>query len=150
MVCDIEAAAELRKQHQQEEEAIAVWLSRQRGVAARRITSEAPEQWEGSVDGHSFYFRERHGFWRIELDLRETGHFTRRAAGDGTPVPGPEPILAGDVIAEGVDTQLGATPTEHISFIVRRVRDHLWAAQCDHSGALFYCPKCGHRMSAAS
>ncbi|AKS31677.1 hypothetical protein AFA91_07070 [Mycolicibacterium goodii] len=30
-----------------------------------------PEQWEGEVDGHSFYFRERGGDWVIELDLHE-------------------------------------------------------------------------------
>ncbi len=38
-------------------------------VEAERTTSFAPEQREGTVDGHSFYFRERHGTWRIELDL---------------------------------------------------------------------------------
>jgi hypothetical protein len=153
MFWESEAAAELRKQHRREEKAIADWLSGERGVDARRTTSTAPEQWEGSVDGHSFYFRGHYGFWRIELDLRETGHFARRVAGvagDGTPVTEPEPVLAGDVIAEGVATQLGTTPSEHIAFIVQTIRDHLWAAQCDHSGALFYCPKCGHRMNAAS
>jgi hypothetical protein len=62
----------------------------------------------------------------------------------------PEPVLAGDVIAEGIDTQLGATPTERIAFIVQKIRDHLWAAQCDHPGALSFCPRCGHRMNAAS
>lgn len=119
-----EAAAEFRKQHQHEEGAIAAWLSGQWGVNARRTTSMAPEQWEGSVDGHSFYFRERHGYWRIEL--------------------------AGQVVAEGVGTQLGTTPTEHLAFIVQQIRDGLRAARCDHAGALCYCPKCGHRMNAAS
>jgi hypothetical protein len=120
-----EAAAEVRKQYQREERAIAAWLSGQRGVEARRITSLAPGQWEGSVDGHPFCFRERGGCWRLEL--------------------GP----AGGVIAEGAGNQLGTTPTEHIAFIVAKIRDHLLAARCDHAGALSFCPQCGHRMDAA-
>lgn len=32
----------------------------------------------GLVDGHAFYFRERHGFWQIELDLQPSGHFANR------------------------------------------------------------------------
>ena len=90
-----ETAAELRKQHQHEKGSTAAWLSGQRDVSARRTTSIAPEQWEGSVDGHSFYFRERHGFWRIEL--------------------------AGNVVAEGVGAQLGTTPAEHLAFIVQQM-----------------------------
>ena len=35
----------------------------------------------------------------------------------------------------------------HIDFIVRKVRDHLFAMSCDHAGALFYCPTCGTRMA---
>lgn len=149
---DSPAAAELRGRHRREEEAIAAWLAGQQGVEATRTTSMAPEQWEGSVDGHSFYFRERHGFWRIELDLRESGRFAQRLARmgeDGKPVTEPVPIREGDVIAEGIDSQLGATPIDHIAFIVWTIRDHLWGGQCDHAGALFYCPKCGHRMTEA-
>jgi hypothetical protein len=149
---DTESAAELRAAHQREEEDITVWLSGQPQVDAMRTTSMAPEQWKGTVDGHSFYFRERGGFWRIELDMAESGEFAQRfveVAGDGSLVTEPVPIMEGEVIAEGIDSQLGATPVEHIGFIVRTIRDRLWEAQCDHRGALFYCPKCGQRMSEA-
>jgi hypothetical protein len=33
--------------------------------------------------------------------------------------------MKGEVIAEGVVSQLGATAAEHIAFIVRTIRDHL-------------------------
>jgi hypothetical protein len=111
-----------------------------------------PEQWEGSVDGHSFYFRERGGSWRIELDPADSGRVAQRlvrVAEDGGLVTEPVPIMEGEVIAEGIDTQLGTSSVEHIAFIVQTIRDHLWDAQCDHAGALFYCPKCGHRMTRA-
>ncbi|WP_300575286.1 hypothetical protein [Mycobacterium sp.] len=35
------------------------------------------------VDDHSFFFRERHGEWRIELDLRSSGHFVKALIGTG-------------------------------------------------------------------
>jgi hypothetical protein len=143
---------ELRAAHRREEAEIAAWLAGQPDVDATRTTSMVPEQWEGTVDGHSFYFRERHGFWRIELDLTESGRFARRLVrvdDGGGMVTEPVPIMVGDVIAEGIDSQLGETPVEHISFVVRTIRDYLWGAQCDHAGALFYCPKCGQRMSEA-
>ncbi|MDQ3991359.1 MAG: hypothetical protein M3245_03490, partial [Actinomycetota bacterium] len=71
-------AVELRKRHAEEEEAIARWVAGQPDVEARRLTWFAPEQWRGSVDGHSFYFRERDGMWRLELDLEPSGHFADR------------------------------------------------------------------------
>jgi hypothetical protein len=70
-------------------------------------------------------------------------------AEDGELVTEPVPIMEAGVIAEGTDAQLGASPMEYIAFIVQTIRDHLWGAQCDHAGALFYCPKCGHRMTGA-
>lgn len=149
---DSEPFPELRSAHRREESEIAAWLAGQPDVEATRTTSMAPEQWEGTVDGHSFYFRERHGFWRVELDLTESGRFARRLVrvdDDGSMVTEPVPIMEGDVIAEGIDSQLGQTPVDHIAFVVRTIRDHLWGAQCDHAGALFYCPKCGQRMSEA-
>ena len=147
---DSEEAAELRAADQREEEAIAAWLAGQPDVDARRTSSMAPEQWEGSVDEHTFYFRERGGCWRLELDLRETGRLARRlvrVSEDGGLITEPVPVMEGEVIAEGIDTQLGATAEEHLAFIVRTIRDHLWRAQCDHAGALFFCPKCGSRMT---
>lgn len=64
----------------------------------------APEPWRGSVDGHTFYFRERHDQWRIELDLRPTGRFHKVFKGgdfdDDSSFELAE-SLEGDVIAEG-------------------------------------------------
>src|SRR5579862_6472213 len=139
-IWDGPAARELREMNQRENEAIRAWLAGQPGVEAARITLVAPEQWEGAVDGHSFYFRERHGRWQIELDLRDTGHIAHRLVGrgeDGQLLTETEPLKEGDVIAEGVESQLGATAIEHISFIVMTIRDHLWATNCDHAGSLF-------------
>lgn len=102
---------ELRAAREREEAQIAAWLAGEPGVTATRTTLAAPEQWEGSVDGHSFYFRERGGSWRIELDLTESGRFAEglaRVDDDGSLVTEPEPIMAGPVIAEGSDRQLGA------------------------------------------
>jgi hypothetical protein len=42
-----------------------------------------PEEWRGEVDGHSFYFRERHDEWRIEVDLRPSGRFIRAVCSSG-------------------------------------------------------------------
>lgn len=51
------------------------WLADQHGVVVHNHDGLCPEQWNGQVDGHSFHFRERHGEWRIELDLRPSGGF---------------------------------------------------------------------------
>lgn len=94
-----EADTELRRLCRREEASITAWLAGQPGVDATRTTWICPEQWEGTVDGHAFCFRERHGMWRIEVE--------------------------GEIIAEGRDTQLGAIATEHIAFIVGTIRGHL-------------------------
>ena len=128
---------------------IAGWVAGQPGIEAVRSTCAAPEQWEGSVDGHSFYFRERHGEWRIELDLAPNGHFANRVVESddtGGLVTEPVEMEEGSVIAEGIDTQLGASPIDHLTFIVRTIRAHLFAQQCAHPGALFFCPACGTPM----
>jgi hypothetical protein len=143
-------AASLRAADAAEEAEIAEWIEREPGVTAERTTSMVPEQWEGVIDGHSFYFRERHGEWRIELDLEETGRFANRLVrvdDDGELVTEPVPIREGSVIAEGVEGQLGAYAVDHLAFIVRTVRDHVRGAGCDHAGALAFCPWCGARMA---
>lgn len=144
-----EWAKALREQHEAEESEIRAWLSGQVGVTAERTSSYAPEQWEGSVDGHSFYFRERHGEWRIELDLQPSGRFARRFTGvddDGRPMSEPVELTEGEVIAGGLADALGSTPVEHLDIIVRTIREHLWRRACTHGGALLYCPRCGARM----
>jgi hypothetical protein len=142
-------SSELREQTARESAAIAQWMAGQPGVDAERTSSAAPEQWKGMIDGHSFYFRERHGNWRIELDLAPNGHFANRFVtwgDDGEMVTEPVAMEDGTVIAEGVDTQLGESAVDHIAFIVQTIRDHLFAGQCRHEGSLFFCPACGKRM----
>jgi hypothetical protein len=136
---------EFREEHDAEQAVIAAWLAAQVEVTARRMSSFGPEQWEGVIDGHSFYFRERHGQWRIEIDLQPTGEFANRLVGveDGEAVTEPVPTERGEVIAEGLDTELGSTSVEHLAHIVRTVRRHLGQEQCAHPGAVFFGPLCG-------
>lgn len=146
---DSEWAQEMRMRHEVEEREIREWLAGQVDVTAERSTSFAPEQWEGTVDHHSFYFRERHGEWRLELNLQPSGRFAQRLVDvdeHGRPVTEPKELTEGEVIAEGVDSALGSTPVEHLDFIVRTIREHVWRRSCTHEGALLYCPRCGARM----
>jgi len=140
----------ISRQAEQERQEVESWVAGQPGVEAEQTTSMCPEQWEGTVDGHSFYFRERHGTWRIEIDLEPSGHFANRVVEfkEDEVITEPVPIKEGEVIAEGVDGELGKTAVDHIDFIVRKIRDHVWGLTCDHFGSLFFCPKCGQRMPA--
>ena len=126
----------------------------------------APEQWRGSVDGHSFYFRERHGDWRIELDLRPSGHFYRAWTGGDLDDDANFEVRetdAGDVIAEGTTgaAGYGQTPVERARFIVDTIRVHLRRQHCEvHTAvegadlefciarAYGWCPACGQRIVA--
>lgn len=87
------------------------WLADQSGVVVGRHGGQVPEQWEGQVDGHSFYFRERGGDWDIELDLHEQQ-------------PG---ITVADLIATGTITApgYGQSPRERAAFIATTIRNHL-------------------------
>ena len=145
-------AAELSAAHQREQDAIAAWLASQPGVDATRTSSYAPEQWEGIVDGRTFYFRERGGSWRVELNLAPSGKYARACSvgEDGTFVTEPVPIMGGEVIARGAESDLGAAPVDHIAFAVRTIRDHLRGVGCEHPGARLFCPDCGQRTGIGS
>ena len=123
----------------------------------------APEQWRGEVDGHSFYFRERHDEWRIELDLRPGGRFVRAIAGtddDGAIHYHTRETDEGDVIASGTtDTEgYGTTPVERAQFITDTIRIHLTRQACthhrDHLASIEatlgtqtrWCPTCGTQL----
>jgi hypothetical protein len=150
---DSPEAAELSAAHRREEDTIAAWLVGKTGVDARRTSSYAPEQWEGTVDGRTFYFRERDGLWRIELDMVPSGRYAQRLAQvgeDGTFVTEPVPIMEGEVIAQGAESDLGAAPVDHIAFVVRTIRDHLRGVGCEHHGARLFCPDCGQRTGIGS
>jgi hypothetical protein len=139
----------MRKVHEGEQADIAAWLADQPGVSAVRTSSFVPEQWEGEVDGHSFYFRERHGEWRLEIDLQPTGRYANRlveVGPDGEMVTEPVPLTEGTVIARGLDSDLGEGPVAHLAFIVRALRGHLRTRSCGHVGAAAFCPLCGIEM----
>lgn len=96
------------------------WLADQHGVVVHSHDGPCPEQWNGEVDGHTFYFRERHGEWRIEVDLRPSGRSHRVANDDDGPTHSQERELdEGDVIAYGTtDVEgYGTTPLERAQFI---------------------------------
>lgn len=146
-----------------ERETLRAWVAAQAGVVVTEHGGMAPEQWRGSVDGHSFYFRERHDHWRIELDLQPTGQFHR--VWKGGPLDDDEsfelkPSRQGEVIAEGVPDGpgYGRTPVERAQMIVATIRDHLGRQAClvhtTERGdletlfgrSLRWCPDCGSRL----
>lgn len=148
-----------------EDAELAVWIADHPGVEVTSHGGFAPEQWYGTVDGHRFYFRERHDQWRIELDLRPAGRFANALIGtddDGEMVTESRELEEGDVIAEGTtgDALYGQTPTERAVFIVAVIRDHLRRAACvvHTSGRqdlvrrlgeeATFCPACGTRLDA--
>lgn len=139
-----------RESAKRERDAIDAWVAAHPGVAAERTVFACPEVWEGTIDGHSFYFRERHGEWRIEIDLEPNGTFANRYAcvdDNGKMLTEPVELTSGDTIAEGSEANLGAGAVEHLSFIVDTVRTHLAQATCPHPRAERYCPACGARVS---
>jgi hypothetical protein len=139
------------------------WLATQPGVTVGSHGGLAPEQWRGDVDGHSFYFRERHGDWRIELDLRPSGRFARtiaRTDSHGTIQYGQTELDVGDIIAHGTtdDDGYGTTLAERAQFIIDTIRTHLARQACTlHHNDLSsieallgtqitWCPACGTRL----
>jgi hypothetical protein len=122
-----------------------------------------PEEWRGEVDGHSFYFRERHDEWRIEVDLRPSGRFIRAIAGtdnDGAIRYQEREVNEGDVIACGTTAVegYGTTPLKRAKFIVDTIRIHLARQACTHNRDALssieailgtqvrWCPACGTRL----
>jgi len=106
-----------------EEAELGAWLALHPDVVVRSHGGMFPEQWWGEVDDRSFYFRERNDHWRIELDLRPTGRFSRVWLGGDFDDPAsfePRSIDAGDVIAEGTIAVAGygKTPLDRLHFIV--------------------------------
>jgi hypothetical protein len=147
-----------------EEDQLAAWLSDHPEVVVRTHGGAAPEQWRGEVDGHSFYFRERHDHWRIELDLRPSGRYYRAwVSGDLDDDASYEwrKTDEGDVIAEGTTAVdgYGNTPVERVQFIVGLIRTHLRRQECtlhtverDELELLLgrppvWCPECGTELS---
>jgi len=139
-----------------EREDIALW--RAQGAGVREIAGRL-----GRAPSTVFYFRERHGEWRIELDLRPNGRFARVFRGtdaNGDARYEQFELDEGDVIAYGTtaDEGYGTTPLERAQFIVDIIRIHLARQACTHhrndlptiqavlGTQLRWCPTCGTRL----
>lgn len=131
---------------------------------SRTFTRRQPWPTARVVDGHHFFFRERHDHWRIELDLRPSGRFYKAWTGgdlDDDANFELREFEQGDVIAEGATSVdgYGATPVDRAQFIVDTIRAHLLRSACDvHTNEradlellfgrpLNWCPACGIRVS---
>jgi hypothetical protein len=156
---------QIKAAEQADDTELQTWLADQRGASVHSHGGLCPEQWTGEIDGHSFYFRERHAEWRIELDLRPSGRFIRTVAGtdnDGATCYQERELDQGDVIAYGTtDIEgYGDTPLERAQFIIDTIRIHLTRQACTHhrddlssiEGLLGtparWCPACGTRLPA--
>lgn len=136
-------------------------MAREPGVAVHSHGGWAPEQWTGEVDGHRFYFRERHGDWHIEIGPRPSGRFVRAndfAGGDSdsrrTLVEHGDVIATGTIDAEGY----GSTIVQRAEFIVDIIRTHVARQVCDHHAGdhatletvfgipVRWCVACGARL----
>jgi hypothetical protein len=150
---------------QAHEAELQAWLAAQDDVIVHSHGGVMPEQWHGEVDGHRFYFRERHDEWRIELDLRPSGRFLQAiasTANDGTVSYREREVDEGDVIAQGTTSAegYGTRPVERAQFIVDTIRIHLVRQACTYhrddlssiEAALGvqarWCPACGTRLLA--
>ena len=150
----------IRESQAREDAELDGWLDSETGVTITSHGGFAPEQWRGTVDGHTFYFRERHDHWRIELDLRPSGRFYGTWTGgdiDDDAHYEDREVDEGDMIAEGTTTiaRYGTSPIERARFIVSTIKDHLRQIDCDvhrHElddlellcgRQLNWCPACG-------
>ena len=151
----------LQAVHEAAEADLEAWLADQPGVVVHSHGGYAPEQWEGEVDGHSFYFRERDTDWDIEIDLRPSGRVMRVRDGgteDGATPDQRDEIVEGDVVASGRTAAqgYGHSPRERAAFIVETIREHLTRQACTHPGLQAiaavlgvparWCPRCGIRV----
>ena len=152
----------IRAAEEAEEADLTEWLAGQSGVTVTEHGGMCPEQWSGEVDWHSFYFRERHDEWRIELDLLPTGRFANYVSSVGGAVKTfQHEIDEGEVIAVGtVDTPgYGKNMVERAKFLVSTIRNHLRRVSCTlHGGDLYavesalgapvrWCPACGTELA---
>ncbi|BBZ50339.1 hypothetical protein H7H82_13915 [Mycobacterium heidelbergense] len=155
---------QLRAADEAAEDELQAWLVQQQGVVVDSHGGWAPEQWRGTVDGHSFYFRERGGDWDLEIDLRPTGQSMRIVDGqndDGTTRYRQHALERGSIVASGTiyADGYGTTPAERARFIVTTIRDHLRREVCTHhldlldaistvlEAGVNWCPTCGVRLA---
>lgn len=120
-----------------EDDELRDWLATQNEIVIHSHGEFAPENWTGSVDGHNFSFRERHGQWDIEIDHRPSGRHVKQVTGtqlDGTATYRTRELEVGDLIASGTTDAAGygATTVERAQFIINMVRTHLTRQSCRH------------------
>ncbi|MCU1694258.1 MAG: hypothetical protein JWR34_321 [Mycobacterium sp.] len=156
---------QIRAAEQAADAELQTWLAQQNGVIVHSHGGIAPEQWRGTVDGHSFYFRERHDEWDIELDLQPNGRLIQtiaNTANEGTVRYDRRELDEGDVIAQGTTAVqgYGTTPVERAQFIVDTIRIRLVRQSCTHHGGdlssieaalgtpVRWCPICGTHLPA--
>jgi len=147
-----------------EEAALAEWVAAQADVVLYEHGGACPEQWVGEVGGRSFGFRERHGEWRVELDLHPRSRIVDTFAGlatDGEPRLTPREIDEGGVIATGtVEVEdYGETLVERARFILGLIRTHVARTKCQLHAQGFtdveeslgvpvrWCPACGASLN---
>lgn len=155
----------IQQRNAAEEAQLQSWLATQPDVVVSSYGGAYPEQWEGTVDGHSFYFRERGGDWHLELDLRPNGRVGRVITGvdDNGEITTEEfEHSSGAVIAEGTTLAdgYGENLTQRAQFIISAIRIHLARQTCGHHGAdvaalrvilggeVRWCPACGAPLGA--
>ncbi len=153
---------DLAARDQAERDEVRDWAAtRADNVVIDELGGACPEQWGGSVDGHRFYFRERHGEWRLELDIRPSGRFVTLDRGydsGGTVMTEDQEIEEGDIIATGTIEQpgYGNNMLERAEFIVDIINSHLARQACTMHAAerlrameetlgfpVLWCPSCG-------
>ncbi len=105
---------QIKTAEQADDSELQAWLADQHGVSVHSHGGLCLEEWTGEVDGHSFYFRERHAEWRIELDLRRPAGASHPRIVAGTDNYGATRYEAreldqGDVIAYGTTSISRAT-----------------------------------------
>ena len=154
---------QIRAEERAADAELQAWLEQQSGVIVHDHGGLAPEQWTGEIDGHRFEFRERHGEWRIELDVRHSGRFVRivdSTDSDGTVHYRQREVKEGDLVADGTIAVegYGSTLVERAAFIVDTIRTHLTRQACGlHREDLSlveaaigsragWCPACGVRL----
>lgn len=106
------------------------------GAVVTTFMSAAPFVVAGTVDGYSFYLRERHDMWRLVV---------AGADDPGADVWNTRPPGA-LVIDEGTTDSWDFDSVEHVRRAVRTVRDFVARRTCPHAGARAWCPDCGTRM----
>jgi hypothetical protein len=154
---------QIRAEEQAADAELQVWLEQQPGVIVHNHGGLVPEQWTGEVDGHNFEFRERHGHWRIEIDIRPSGRYVPvvdSTDSESTVHYRQHEVEEGDIVAEGTigAERDGITPVERAAFIVDTIRTHLTRQACTlHHEDLTSveaaiatrarcCPACGVRL----